>query len=132
MYNKKILTSNGLSWTNCKDTNCNTYLDTYQVQSIPYSNIPKTRLQYYMKNSLKYNGVAMKYLDSIGFKKNYPRLSKNTPNLGYTIYYWLVNPTKNTLLYDINTSIEQMKKNNDIDKICKKYIQGDNNNLCNI
>ena len=132
LKNKKIIIDPGLTWSECNDHTCNSYLNLYNVKSYSSSKYPKKRLAFYLRNRNTYSGFTVKYLDNLYFQKEYPLLSKNTPNLGYVIYFWLLNKNNTGLLIDINEEIKTLKENKTMDNICKTYIPDKNIPLCSI
>ena len=89
-------------------------------------------IQYYRKNSDKYDAVALKFYDGLYYSKKYEDLQVGRSNLGYIPYYWIINPKRQDILLEINKNIFTFKNNQQMDKICKGYLQLSDIHLCSV
>ena len=74
----------------------------------------------YLNNKDKYYGVILSYIDAFGFVKKYPNLGIYNYS-GYETASYIVNPSKEEFLRDVNIIILQSRNDLILKDLCDKY-----------
>tara|TARA_Y100000389_G_C17441092_1_gene508600 strand:+ start:1101 stop:2216 length:1116 start_codon:yes stop_codon:yes gene_type:complete len=83
----------------------------------------------YLNNQDKYSGVILSYISCFGFSKKYSGLIISS-NFGYEPASYIVNPSKEEFLKDVNLIILQSRKDLIIKNLCNKYYPDTDTFVC--
>ena len=82
----------------------------------------------YLKNTHKYIGVSLDYMDAIG--RETAELKVNKENFGFVEVAFVVNKNKRELKHKINIEILKLQDSLVVEHICKSYIDKEDTQLC--
>lgn len=82
----------------------------------------------YLKNTYKYIGVSLDYMDAIGREST--NLKVNKENFGFVEVAFVVNKNKRDLKHKINIEILKLQDSLVVEHVCKSYIDKEDTQLC--
>ena len=89
----------------------------------------KKMMAKYLKNTDKYDGVALETSVALVVAKKYD-LQMTAANFGFGDAVFAVNKNKHGLLENVNREIQKMQVSMETERICKKYIDDEYSYLC--
>ena len=84
----------------------------------------------YIKNKEEYAGIAMLLMDAIYLEDPTIDLKVSSADFGFDVNSFVANKNKDYVLKDVNSEIFKLHSSNEIEQVCKGYLDTEYTNLC--